>query len=186
MKIFAPGGRYAAGRGRVDSDQLGSRAACDVDQSWVRRQYAPRNYPPWHGPHGWHQDGALGFDYLSHGDGTFPPDALLSMVTCWIPLTACGLEAPGLELITRRLEGLLAPGALTDERVRARFADGEFWRPVMEPGDALLFRGDILHRTHVTPAMTKNRTSIELRFFAADCIPARLKSDRFVALTTTV
>src|SRR5229473_7245126 len=77
--------------------------ACDLTQSWVRRQYAPHRYPPLHAPHGWHQDGALGFDFLSHPDGIFPSDALLSMVTCWIALGPCGVGAPGLEIVTRRL-----------------------------------------------------------------------------------
>jgi hypothetical protein len=156
--------------------------ACDLDQAWVRRQYAPEHYPPLHAPHGWHQDGALGFDFLSYGDGSFPADALLSMVTCWITLVPCGAESPGLELVTQRLESLLAPADLTEERVRARFAPEEFWRPVLEAGDALLFRGDILHRTQVTPAMSNDRTSLELRFFPAHNLPLRLQSDRFVPL----
>jgi hypothetical protein len=164
------------------TDQLGNRIACDLDQAWVRRQFAPGNYPPLHAPHGWHQDGALRFDYFSHPDGIFPPDALLSMVTCWIALTPCGVDAPGLEIVTRRLDGLLAPTDLVEDRVRARFAAGEFWRPILAPGDALLFRGDLLHRTHVTPAMTRDRTSIELRFFPADRCPARLQDDRFIPL----
>ena len=54
------------------------------------------------------------------------------------------------------------------------------FEPVDESGDALLFRGDVLHRTHVTPRMTRDRTSIELRFFAADRIPERLRGDQFV------
>jgi len=162
--------------------ELRSRIACDLDQAWVRRQYAPANYAPLHAPHGWHQDGALGFDFLSHQNGCFPSDALLTMATCWIALEACGVDAPGLELVTRRLEALLPPAELTDDRVRARFAPEEFQRPMIEPGDALLFRGDILHRTHVTPAMTKDRTSIELRFFPADNLPVRLKGDRFARL----
>jgi hypothetical protein len=44
----------------------------------------------------------------------------------------------------------------------------------------LIFRGDILHRTHVVPEMTKDRTSIELRFFSAVSIPERLQTDRFI------
>ena len=159
-----------------------ARVACDVDQCWVRRQYAPRNYPPLHSPHGWHQDGALRFDLFAYSGLPFPPDAVLDMVTCWIPLIPCGVEAPGLEVVTRWPEGLLAPADLTDECVRARFAPETFLRPAMKPGDALLFRGDILHRTHVTPAMTKDRTSIELRFFPAHNIPARLKGDHFIGL----
>jgi len=82
--------------------------ACTLTQSWVRRQYAPHRYPPLHAPHGWHQDGALGFDFLSHPGEGFPPDALLSMVTCWIALGPCGMEAPGLEIVTPRLGTLLA------------------------------------------------------------------------------
>jgi len=161
-------------------NEFGKQLACDLDQAWVRRQYAPGRYPPGHAPHGWHQDGALGFDFLSHRGGEFPLDALLSMVTCWIALGPCGADAPGLELVNHRLEGLLAPTDLTDACVRSRFRPEAFWRPVMEAGDALLFHGDILHRTHVTPAMTRDRTSVELRYFPAAAIPPRLKSDRFL------
>lgn len=162
--------------------ELGDSIACDLDQAWVRRQYAPSHYPVFHTPHGWHQDGALKFDFQAHRAGEFPPDALLSMATCWIALTPCGAESPGLELVTQRLEGLLTPANLIEEDVRKRFTAELFWRPVMEPGDALLFRGDMLHRTHVTRAMTKDRTSLEFRFFSADNIPSRLKGDRFVRL----
>lgn len=162
--------------------ELGNSVACDADQAWVRRQYAPANYPQFHAPHGWHQDGALGFNFPAHPDGRFPPDALLEMVTCWITLVPCGVNSPGLELVLHRLEGLLAPVELADVRVRMRFAPEQFWGPAMEPGDALLFHGDILHRTHVTPAMTEDRTSIELRFFPTVQLPARLRADRLVVL----
>jgi phytanoyl-CoA dioxygenase PhyH len=163
-------------------DHLGQQVESDLDQAWVRRQYAPQNYPAFHAPHGWHQDGGLGFDYLAYADGVFPPDALLQMVTCWIALGPCGINAPGLELVKRHLDALLASGELKPERVATRFAAEELWRPVLEAGDALLFRGDILHRTHVTPSMTADRMSIELRFFPARNRPPRLKNDRFVPL----
>ena len=163
-------------------NQLCPRLACDLDQAWVRRQYAPHRYPPMHAPHGWHQDGALGFDFLGHSDGNFPPDAVLDMVTCWIPLTPCGDDAPGLELLGQRFDRLLPPADLAHARVIERFVPEKFWRPVMEPGDALLFHGDLLHRTHVTPTMTKDRTSLELRFFPSDELPPRLRSDRFTLL----
>src|SRR6266404_3531060 len=135
-----------------------------------------------HAPHGWHQDGALRFDFQSHPDGNFPSDAVLPMVTCWIALGPCGVGAPGLEIVTRRLDTLLIPGELSNERVRTRFACEEFYRPAMEAGDAVLMRGDILHRTLVTPEMTQDRTSIELRFFEANNLPVRFKGDRFVVL----
>lgn len=157
-----------------------SPLACNYDQSWIRRQYAPVNYPPHHAPHGWHQDGALGFDFLAHGAGPYPAAALLNMVTCWIPFTPCGVDAPGLELVTQPQPALLAPAELTEPGIRERFVIEKFWRPVMKPGDALLFRGDILHRTHVLPTMTHDRTSVELRFFPADHLPSRLRSDSFL------
>jgi hypothetical protein len=159
---------------------LGWRLLYNLDQSWVRRQYAPSRYPPLHAPHGWHQDGGLKFDFQSYQDGDSPRNAVLNMVTCWIALDPCGLDAPGLELITERLGGLLSPGDLQTELLRKRFTSARFWQPALDPGDALLFRGDILHRTHVIPEMTKDRTSIELRFFSAVSIPERLRADRFV------
>jgi hypothetical protein len=162
---------------------LRSHVSCDLDQSWVRRQYAPSRYPPFHAPHGWHQDGALKFDFSSYPDGNFPADAMLNMVTCWIALNACGADAPGIEFISEELAGLLQPAELGHDAIQAQFAPAKFCRPTLEPGDALLFRGGLLHRTHVTPAMTKDRTSIELRFFAGDEVPQRLKSDRFFLLS---
>jgi hypothetical protein len=159
---------------------LSCRLLCNLDQSWERRQYAPSHYPPLHAPHGWHQDGALKFGFQSHPDGEFPPNAVLNMVTCWISLDSCGLDAPGLELITERPGGLLSPRELQTESLQSRFTPRRFSQPNLGPGDALLFRGDILHRTHVAPEMTKDRTSIELRFFSAASIPARLQADRFI------
>lgn len=156
--------------------RLGAPVAVDLDQAWIRRQYAPSRYPPLHRPHGWHQDGALGFDFLSRSGSS---NGLLSMVTAWITLNECGSSAPGLELLTRPLPGLLAPAELTESAVSARFSSAGFSRPVMNPGDALLFEGSVLHRTYVNPAMTADRTSIELRFFPAEQLPERLAADRF-------
>jgi hypothetical protein len=161
-------------------EELQGRFACDRDQSWVRRQHAPGRYPRWHAPHGWHQDGALGFDFRSSTEEEPGAQAVLPMVTCWVSLDRCGIEAPGLELVICRINDLLTPKELTDERLRMRFAPEEFWRPVLEPGDALLFRGDLLHRTYVTPPMIKDRTSIELRFFPEHNLPTRLGADRFL------
>ena len=151
----------------------------NLDQCWVRRQYAPDRAPSGHAPHSWHQDGALGFDFL----GAAPSEgALLAMVTCWIALTACGDDAPGLELVDRDAEALLPLAALGDEAVRARHAEGEFLRPILDPGDALVFGGGVLHHTHVGATMSRDRTSLELRFFPAARIPPRLRGDRFLPL----
>jgi hypothetical protein len=105
------------------------------------------------------------------------------MVTIWIALNPCGLDAPGLELVTSPTEQLLHPDQLIESYVRARFASELCWKPVLSPGDALLFSGSILHRTHVLPGMSQDRTSIELRCFSADKLPSRLKGDRFISVS---
>jgi ectoine hydroxylase-related dioxygenase (phytanoyl-CoA dioxygenase family) len=161
---------------------LGGQAVCDLDQAWVRRQYAPSRYPARHSPHAWHQDGALGYDFLGAMTTGHDAKALLPMITCWIPLTPCGVDAPGLEFIAERTEALLPVTSLQDAYLRSQYPAEAFWRPVMQAGDSLLFRSGVLHRTFVTSEMIRNRTSIELRFVLRDQIPGRLAQDRFVAL----
>jgi hypothetical protein len=155
---------------------------CDLDQAWMRRQYAPHLYPPKHAPHGWHQDGALGFDFLKQGSEKLDSEALLPTVTCWIALTLCGENAPGLEFVSQTIEELLRPDELTHNTISRRFITASFWKPQMEAGDAVVFRGGTLHRTHVVEAMLANRTSVELRFVAKNNIPKRLSEDCFVSL----
>jgi hypothetical protein len=157
--------------------RLGSALALDLDQCWIRRQYAPANRPPDHAPHAWHQDGALGFDFL----GASPREgALLAMATCWIALTPCGADAPGIEFAGSEPSGLLPLSALADAAVRARHPERDRLRPILEAGDALVFGGGSLHHTHVADSMTRDRTSLELRFFPAAHPPLRLSGDRFL------
>jgi hypothetical protein len=161
---------------------LGRSLALCASQAWIRRQYAPPSYPRAHAPHGWHQDGALGFDFLGNSGPPWPPLAMIDMVTCWVPLGRCGALAPGLELVAHPSSALLPPADLAEARVLSQFGPDARVRPELEGGDALLFPGGALHRTHVTPQMRHDRTSIELRFFRADRVPARLLNERFVTL----
>jgi Phytanoyl-CoA dioxygenase (PhyH) len=158
---------------------LGNALACDLDQCWIRRQYAPARYPPGHAAHSWHQDGALGFDFLG---ATSREGELLSMATCWIALTPCGDDAPGLEFVDADSGSLLPLADLADAAIRARHGKNEFLRPTLAPGDALVFGGGVLHHTHVAATMTNDRTSLELRLFPAGTLPARLRGDRFLPL----
>ncbi len=157
---------------------LGTKAALLADQCWGRRQFAPGRYPDGHSAHVWHQDGALHFDFVA----PYPADALLKMLTCWIALTPCGEDAPGLELMRQPLPDLLPPAELDARRVDERFAATAFWRPVCQPGDAVVFSGGTLHRTHVAPGMHKDRSSVELRFVAADDDTARLRDERIAPI----
>ena len=156
--------------------RLGDALACNVDQCWIRRQYAPARYPPGHAPHAWHQDGALAFDFLRE-PAHQRAGGLLNMVTCWIALTPCGDDAPGLELARVETSVLLAPQTLRD--VAGTLA---LDRPVMAAGDCLVFGGGVLHHTHVAPTMRSDRTSLEIRLFDAKHLPARLRGDRFVTV----
>lgn len=161
---------------------LGADVACLVDECWARRQYPLAGYPSGHAAHSWHQDGALGFDFPAFTDRPPPPDALLPMVTCWIALTPCGDDAPGLELAGPAHLDLLPLAALSEARVRASHEALDADRPVLAPGDAIVFGGGVLHRTHVTPSMTRARTSIELRFVAPGRVGARLPGRRLLPL----
>lgn len=136
---------------------------------WLRRQRPPVDRPPWHAPHAWHQDGALAFDFVG-GDPT-APDALAPLLTAWVPLADCGVDAPGLCWMDAPPDRLLTPAELAQPRV----ADHA---PALAAGDALIFGGALLHATHATPAMTRPRVSAELRFVRADAVPPRLRDLR--------
>ena len=165
--------------GGIARARLGDAVSLDVDQCWIRRQYAPCRAPAGHAPHSWHQDGALGFDFLSAAPGE---GALLAMLTCWIALTPCGVDAPAIEFAGGERSDLLPLPDLADAEVRARHPEDDRLRPVLEAGDALVFGGGVLHHTHVADAMSHDRTSLELRFFSAADPPPRLRGDRFLTL----
>jgi hypothetical protein len=153
--------------------RLGPSPLCNLSQSWLR-----------HGrpAHHWHQDGALRFDFGAFAGRPPPADALLEMLTGWIALTPCGKHAPGLEWVTAPTPRLLMPAELTEAAVRAAHGPASVVQPRLQPGDALLFGGTLLHRTHLTPQMTLQRSSLELRFFRAGGLPARVAGDVFAAL----
>jgi ectoine hydroxylase-related dioxygenase (phytanoyl-CoA dioxygenase family) len=131
------------------------------EQCWVRKRYAPVLAPPRHHPNSWHQDGGLGVAFPAE-PGAMP--AMTPLVTCWIPLDPCGVDAPGLEFVTERLDELLHYTELADEKLKRRFAPEKFTAPPLEPGDGLIFLNGTLHRTHVAPRMSRNRRSVEYRF----------------------
>lgn len=129
-------------------------------QAWLRRQPAPSRAPEWHAPHAWHQDGGLGFDYLNNDP--IAADALLPMITAWIPLMPCGRTAPGLRYDPRRRDTLIPLDALEDEARHTRPTT-----PALSAGEAVLMTGGLLHATAADPTMTADRISIELRWLPA-------------------
>ena len=112
-----------------------------------------------------------------HQDGKFMGE--VRALNLWLSLSHCGRDAPGLDLVPRRLEEHVA--TQTDEammlnQVSQRTAEstaGELpiLRPVFEPGDALLFDELFLHKTASEPSMRKPRYAIESWFFAPSGFP---------------
>jgi hypothetical protein len=136
---------------------------CRLEHCWVRKKFAPRNtVSKSYQIQDWHQDGALGIQFpLAPG----PVGPATELVTYWIPLDACGRDSPGLEFIRTPQPGLLHFTELNDAALRRRFDPARFWAPELEVGDGLVFRNDVLHRTHRTEQMTKDRISVEYRIF---------------------
>ncbi len=153
----------APGLGDLFGMAMDGEWTCNLEQSWVRKKFAPANIPDrqYHAQN-WHQDGALGVQ--------FPPEpgplvAMTRLLTCWIPLSACGTDSPGLEFVRRRQEALLHFTELDDAALRRRFAAEEFWAPSLAPGDGLVFLNGTLHRTCALPGMRRDRMSVEYRLF---------------------
>jgi hypothetical protein len=153
----------APGLGQLFSEAIGREWTCKMEHSWARKKFTPLKVPSakYH-PQDWHQDGALGVHFSLEPGPVLPMTELL---TCWIPLDACGRDSPGLEFIRRRQDALVHFTELDDSALRRRFPPQEFWAPELEFGDALVFLNSILHRTFAHLEMPQNRLSVEYRIF---------------------
>jgi ectoine hydroxylase-related dioxygenase (phytanoyl-CoA dioxygenase family) len=66
--------------------------------------------------------------------------------------------------------------------MQAAQADGVQVRHAqLAAGDALVFGPALVHRTHVTPAMTRRRISVDLRFTDRP-LPPRMRHERLLNL----
>jgi hypothetical protein len=147
-----------AGLPQLVAGYLGEPPLISVHKTTLRKA-AP------HVPGAWHQDGAFMGEVRS--------------LNLWLSLSRCGDEAPGLDIVPRRLEDYVR--AQTDEAVldfqvsqkMAEEAAGEkpILRPIFEPGDALFFDHLFLHQTGSDPSMPKPRFAIENWFFGGSAFP---------------
>src|SRR4051812_17494366 len=97
------------------------------------------------------------------------------LVNVWIPLSACGVEIPGLEVVAlplADLEDTISAGEnfyagigveIGCDNVLGKFGVKALYHPAFAVGDALFFQGTTIHRTYVTPAMRRERISIDMR-----------------------
>lgn len=151
-----------AGIRRIASQYLGERPAFSMNKTVLRRT------PPGTGS-AWHQDGA----FLGSGIRT---------LNVWLALNGCGEDAPGLDVVPKRLDDIVETGAegaifvwsVSDKSVDELTGGEAIPRPAFEPGDALLFDHLCLHRTGTDPAMTKVRYATETWHFAPSVFPEKL------------
>jgi len=151
----------AAGVPRLVNSYLGEPGALSLHKTTLRKAEPSV-------PGAWHQDGAF-----------MGPVRALNL---WLSLSRCGDEAPGLDIVPRRLEGIVATQteeAVLDYQVsqqkaeEAAAAGGKsIIRPIFEPGDAVLFDELMLHQTGSDPSMPKPRYAIESWFFGPSAFPA--------------
>ena len=100
-------------------------------------------------------------------------------VNMWLALSRCGHEAPGLDIVPRRLDYFLetqtddaiVEGQISQRAVEEAAGDVPIVRPIFEPGDALFFDGMLLHQTGSDPSMPRARFGIENWFFGASAFP---------------
>jgi hypothetical protein len=121
-----------------------------------------------------------GSDASWHQDGAFMGTNIRS-VNLWLALSHCGDDAPGLDILPRRLDHVVETGtegaffdwAASPAKVEEAGEGVKVCRPIFEAGDALLFDHLFMHRTAADSSMTKDRHGVEMWFFAPSLYPSR-------------
>jgi hypothetical protein len=140
---------------------FGERPVTSLDKAALRRVAAGTGIE-------WHQDGAF-----------LGPDT--GAINVWVALTDC-TDAPGLEIVPRRLEGIVETGtggatydwSVGPDVVAELTRDAPVARPAFRAGDALVFDGMLLHRTaQEPPPLPRVRHAIETWFFRPSRFPAQ-------------
>ena len=148
-----------AGINRLAAEYLGERAAISAQKTTLRKAE-----PTVGGA--WHQDGAFMGDVRA--------------LNVWVSLSRCGDLSPGLDIVPRRLDDLVAAGTegtflsyqVSQEKAEEAAGDSPIVRPVFEPGDVLFFDELCLHQTGSDPSMPNPRFAIESWFFGGSAFPA--------------
>jgi hypothetical protein len=112
-----------------------------------------------------------------HQDGKFMGQ--VRALNLWLSLSRCGDEAPGLDIVPRRLEEFVRTETdeaafnhmISQRQAEEAAGDTPILRPIFEPGDALFFDDLFLHKTGSDPAMPRPRYAIENWFFGASEFP---------------
>jgi hypothetical protein len=127
----------------------------------------------------WHQDGAFLGEL-----------GKVRALNVWLSLSHCGDDAPGMDLVPRRLDHIVptgTEGARFDWIVSPALAekaagDLPILRPIFEPGDVLLFDELYLHATATNASMTNVRHAVECWFFGPSAFPEGVNDRAYVPL----
>jgi hypothetical protein len=87
--------------------------------------------------------------------------------TCWLALSQCGKDAPSLQYVDRKFSKILPA---QEGRTFINLTDIQelhFERPILNPGDMVVFSGFTVHGTWIERRMTKPRFSLDIRVAAA-------------------
>jgi hypothetical protein len=146
-------------------------------QEWTQDSVTTRRIDGVADNHGWQKPLDLHLDCEFH--------KFQFTTNFWIPLDECGVEAPCLQMVpldylsTRRYSGyrgyrlhankdrhtgFFRDGIFHPENIESHFGLECFFRPIMQPGDAILASNWLIHGSHRTSEMKKGRTSVEVRF----------------------
>jgi hypothetical protein len=155
----------AVGIRRIVTEFFGEQPAL------LAKKWTLRRVPHDTGDSGWHQDGSfMGGDIRS--------------LNVWLALSHCGDDAPGLDVVGRRLDDIVptgTEGAWLDWNVSPlmveQVAPGAVVRPIFEAGDALIFDHFNLHRTAAGAGMTNDRYAIEAWFLAPSTYELMMAGD---------
>lgn len=147
------------GVGELVTEYLGERPALSANKCTLRRV-------PLTTSTGWHQDGAF-----------LGPE--VRTLNLWLALGDCGTDAPGMDVVPRRIPQVLesgTEGATFDWSVAPAVVEREagelgIRRPEFRAGDALLFDHLFLHSTAVEATMSRERHAMETWFFAPSSYP---------------
>ncbi len=151
---------HETGLDHIIGGYFGERPALSVQKCTLRRVDATVQHAIWH------QDGA----FLGKGIRT---------VDAWFALTRCGRDAPGMDIVPKRINHLLTTGetgagfdwTVSADTIARELPGVQIWRPEFEVGDVLLFDHMMLHRTAAAPGMRNVRYAIESWFFAPSVYP---------------
>ena len=149
------------------AELMGERPLLTVTKSTLRR-VEPVTRANWQrDEYGWHQDGVI-------------IGRKVRAVNLWVALTDCGVDAPGLDLLARRVPYYLqtgSHGAWVEYSIGNGLVDllveggANIVSPVFEAGDAVLFDPLTVHRSGVRQTMRHTRWAIEAWLLAPTDFP---------------